>query len=171
MSIFTSMRSLSRAARHAAPLLLAGVAGCAALGEVFREPDVDLQRVVLRSLSITGGSLDHVLGVYNPNQFDLRGTELRVGFDVEGSHVGDVTYADDFTVQRGDTSVVTLPLRFTWTGVSGAVRTALERGDVPYTMRGEATLDTPIGPRTIGFSGSGRVPLTRAINSAAPGGE
>lgn len=158
-------------ARVLLPVLLAGSVACTALQHYFQEPDVRLERVVVRSVGLTGGNLDLVVAVYNPNRFALRGTELRVGFDVEDSHVGDVTYRDEFTVQQGDTTQVTLPLRFEWTGVGGALRSALERGEVPYTMNGEALLETPIGARTVGFSRSGRVPLTRTSSgTAAPGG-
>ena len=51
------------------------------------------------------------------------GTKLQVGFDVEESHVGDLTYDNDFQMQKGDTTVVTLPLQFTWNGLAGAAQT------------------------------------------------
>ena len=79
-------------------------------------------------------------------------------------------YEDEYTVQQGDTTLVTLPLRFEWAGVSGALRTALSSGDVPYTMRGQARLDTPIGARTVNFTRSGRVPLARAAGVTIPSG-
>jgi LEA14-like dessication related protein len=158
------------AARRIFPVLLLMAAGCAAITEIFREPDVQLQRVVVRGVSLTGGNLDLLVQVYNPNAFDLRGTDLQVGFDVEGTHVGDVRYEDDYTIQQGDTAVVTLPLRFDWAGVGSAFQAALASGDIPYTMRGQARLDTPIGPRTVNFTRSGRVPLARAAGVAVPGG-
>ena len=135
-----------RVVRLTVPALILAATACAGIPDLFREPDVQLQRVVVRGIGLTGGNLDLLVQVYNPNQFDLRGTDLQLGFDVEGSHVGDVRYEDEYTVQQGDTTLVTLPLRFEWAGVSGALRTALSSGDVPYTMRGQARLDTPIEP-------------------------
>ena len=152
------------------PALLLGAAACAGMPELFREPDVQLRQVVLRSVGLTGGTLDLMLQVYNPNRFDLRGTDLRVGFDVEGSHVGDVRYEDEYTVQQGDTTVVTVPLRFEWAGVGNAFRSGLTSGDIPYTMQGEARLDTPVGAHTVNFTRSGRVPLTRAAGVIVPSG-
>lgn len=104
----------------------------------------------------------------NTNGFDLRGTRLEAGFDVEGSHVGTVTYDDEYVVPKRDTTVVTLPLRFEWKGVSSAFRSALEYGDIPYTMKGQATLETPIGRQVVPFTLSGRAPLTRT-GSVRPG--
>ncbi|HEX6107239.1 MAG TPA: LEA type 2 family protein [Gemmatimonadales bacterium] len=150
-----------RLGKAAAWLGMISLGACAGIGDVLREPDVQLNRVVVRGVGLTGGTLDLVVGVYNPNSFDLRGTELRVGFDVEDSHVGDVEYRSEFAVQRGDTTTLTLPVRFEWAGVGSAVRTALGYGDIPYRMKGEVALQTPFGRRSVPFSRQGRVPLTR----------
>ena len=127
----------------------------------FREPRLHLDRVIVRGVGLTGGNLDLVVNVANPNRFDLRGTKLEAGFDVEGSHVGTVTYTDDYVVPKGDSTIVTLPLRFEWKGVGSAFRSALQYGDIPYTMKGQATLETPIGKQVVPFTLSGRAPLTR----------
>ena len=137
------------------------LAGCAGIGETLKPPEIHLDRVVLRGLNVTGGVLDLQLGVLNPNRFDLQGTKLQVGFDVQGSHVGDIEHQDEFQIQKGDTTALSLPLRFNWSGVSGAVRSALGSGDLPYTLKGQLTLRTPFGPRVVPFTKEGRAPLTR----------
>jgi LEA14-like dessication related protein len=142
-------------------LAVVALAGCAGVGDILKEPEIRLDRVIVRGIGLTGGTLDLVVGVHNPNSFDLRGTELRVGFDVEDSHVGDVAYREDFQLQRGDTTILTLPVRFEWTGVGSAVRAALGYGEIPYRMKGEVSLQTPFGRRSVPFSREGRAPLTR----------
>jgi LEA14-like dessication related protein len=136
-------------------------AGCAGLSGVFQDPDVHLDRVMLRNVSAAGGTLDLLVGVHNPNRFDLRGIRLQLGFDVEDSHVGDLEYGDEFRVQQGETTVLRLPLRFTWSGLAGAARTALGAGELPYTLKGQLTLDTPLGLRKVPFTRDGRVQLAR----------
>lgn len=145
-----------------APALVALLAGCAGVGDFFQEPDVRLAHVVVRSVGLTGGTLDFAVDVHNPNRFDLRGTELRVGFDVENSHLGDVDFSQDFAVQRGDTTRLTLPVSFQWAGVGSAVRAALGYGQIPYKMAGEISLQTPFGARAVSFSREGRAPLSRS---------
>ena len=140
---------------------LAGAMACAGLPSNFLDPEVQLREVIVRGVGLTGGSMDLRLDVYNPNRFDLRGTRLQLGFDVEGSHVGDITYTDEFQIQKGDTTTVVLPMRFNWNGVSAAVRAALGYGDIPYKMRGQATVRTPLGDKVIPFTREGRAPLTR----------
>lgn len=139
---------------------LVTLAGCAGIGDLFTEPEVRLDRVILRSIGSTGGALDLVVGVHNPNRFDLRGTKLQLGFDVENSRVGDVTYEDDFEISQNRTTTLTLPVTFTWAGVGTAVRAALSYSEIPYQMKGQATFRTPWGPRVVAFTHNGRIPLT-----------
>jgi LEA14-like dessication related protein len=136
--------------------------GCAGLSDLFKDPDVHLNRVVIRGASLTGGTLDLVIGVMNPNHFELKGTEVQLGFDVQDTHVGDVDYNSDFQVPQGDSTLLTLPVSFTWSGVSAAVRAALTSGDIPYKMKGQLTLETPLGRRSVPFSREGRAPLMRS---------
>lgn len=138
------------------------LAGCAGLPGVFKDPDLGLQRVAVHGVDLTGGTMDLVVGVYNPNGFDLHGTKVQLGLDVEDSHVGDLEYTQDFQVQKGDTTVLVLPLRFNWNGLAGAVRTALGYGELPYTLKGQLTVETPLGNRQVPFTHQGRAPLTRA---------
>lgn len=142
-------------------LVTAVLAGCAAVGNALRNPEVELQRVVVRDVGVRGGNLDLELGFENPNPFDLRGTEIALGFDVEGSHVGDVRYTDDFSLERGGRTTLTLPLRFEWAGVGSALKAALSTGEIPYTMKGQLTIQTPWGAQDVPFTGEGRVPLSQ----------
>jgi LEA14-like dessication related protein len=146
-----------------------GVAGCAGLPIGLKDPDVHLDRVVVRGVGLTGGTMDLIVGVYNPNEFDLAGTKLQVGFDVEQSHVGDVTYDSKFQMQKGDTTTLTLPVQFTWNGLASAARTALNSGELPYTLKGQLSIETPVGEQSIPFTREGRAPLSRIAGAVAPG--
>jgi LEA14-like dessication related protein len=97
----------------------------------------------------------------NPNAFDLRGTGVELGFDVEGSHVGDLRYTEDFSLNKGGRTTLTLPLRFEWAGVGSALRAALTYGEIPYQMKGQISLQAPWGAHSVPFTREGRAPLTR----------
>jgi len=152
-------------------MLLLWSAACSGLGLNFREPDIQLDHAVLRGVGLTGGNLDLVMKVENPNNFTLQGTKLQLGVDVEGSHLGDITYDNDFTVSENGQTTITLPLTFGWAGVGSAVRAALSYGDLPYKMNGQATLRLPGGVKTVvSFTHEGRAPLIRSGgNVAIPG--
>src|SRR6266498_3834569 len=81
-----SMFPLSRVPFPAALLCVA----CATLGRLsFKEPDLELEQINLTGLGLTGGTLDLVFDVYNPNDYRIRSTRLDVGIDLEGTHFGD----------------------------------------------------------------------------------
>lgn len=151
----------------ALPALAVGICGCAALGNTLKEPDIRLDRVIVREVGIRGGNLDLMVEVDNPNAFDLRGTEVELGLDVEGSHVGDVRFDDEFTVDKGSLTTLTLPLRFEWAGVGSALRTALASGELPYEMKGQIKVQIPWGAHSVPFTRAGRAPLTR-VGGALP---
>ena len=134
--------------------------GCSGLKDLFTEPAFRLERVVVRDVGLQGGALDLIVGVDNPNQFDLHGTGLEAGFDVEQSHLGTVRLTDDFAVTKASVTTLTLPLTFEWAGVGTAVRSALGSGEIPYSMKGQARLETPFGGYDVPFEGQGRVPVT-----------
>lgn len=157
---------LPRHARWIVSAVLLG--GCAGLPAFFKDPDLKLQRVVVQGVGLTGGTMDLVVSVHNPNSFDLRGTRLQVGFDVEGSHVGDVEYTSSFQVQKGDTTAVTLPVQFSWNGLAAAARSALGSGELPYKIAGQLTVETPFGDRRIPFTREGRAPLSRVGRFVVP---
>jgi LEA14-like dessication related protein len=147
--------------------LLTPIGACSAIADIFKEPNVQLDRVVVPGVGVTGGNLDLIVKVDNPNNFTLQGTRLEVGFDVEGQHLGDIAYDDDFSVTENGTTTLTLPLNFGWAGVGSAVRVALGYGELPYKMKGQVELRTPWGRKEVPFTREGRVPLTRAAGNIA----
>jgi LEA14-like dessication related protein len=153
--------------RIAESVAVLSLVGCAGLGANFKEPDVRLDHAIVRGVGLAGGSLDLIVKIQNPNNFTLQADKLEVGIDVQGSHLGDITYDDDFAVTQNGETTLTLPLRFGWFGVGSAVRAALGYGDLPYTMKGQATLKLPGGAHTVvSFTREGRAPLTRIRDSA-----
>lgn len=145
--------------------VLAGLAcltmACATVGRaVFREPVVEYRDARLRGLGLTGGSLEVVLGVYNPNSFRLDGSRLTYTVLIDSVPLGSGAYDDNFTVERGDTAVIILPLDFSYSGLGVAGRQLLERGVVEYRVTGDITVGTPLGRFTRPYAGRGRVTMT-----------
>jgi LEA14-like dessication related protein len=143
---------------------------CASLGMAkFQEPDIELNTVVVRGLGLTGGTLDLMLDVTNPNNFDLQGTKLDVGLDVEGTHFGDVELEDPFHLPKGELTTVVVPLRFEWGGVGAAARSAMTYGTIKYVLKGTASLKTPFGTEKVPFSRNGSVAVNGARQGAPTG--
>jgi len=147
--------------------LAMSVAACAGIGNHVRQPEIRLDHAVLRGIGLSGGTLDLIVDVENPNNFTLHGTRLEIGVDVEGQHFGDISYDDEFSVSENGTTTITLPLEFGWAGLGSAVKAALTYGDLPYKLKGQAQLKTPWGRTQFPFTRQGRVPLMRSGANAA----
>jgi hypothetical protein len=126
------------------------------------QPDVRLHHLALRNVALAGGTLDVVMAFHNPNQLTLKGTTLSAGLDIEGNHFGDVAFTNPFSLAGRDTTLLTLPLTFRWSGMASAARSVLDYGAVNYAISGTFSVNTPVGaPLDVPFSGQGNVPLLR----------
>jgi LEA14-like dessication related protein len=132
-------------------------AACATLGRgVFREPVVNFRNVEVKGLGLSGGSLDVVLSVYNPNGFKLDATRLTYRLLVDSIDVGTGALEQQFVVQENDSSLVRLPVSFTYAGLGAAGRQLIQSGSVNYRVLGDVTVRTPLGSFTRPYSGTGR---------------
>lgn len=134
------------------------VAACSALGrQAFQNPVVNLRDVRVLGLGMSGGNLEVQLGVYNPNNFRLDATRLTYRVAV-GDDVGLATGALDTrtTVQAGDSTIVKIPVSFTYSGLSTAARQLLQTGAVTYRVAGDVTVGSVVGNFTVPYSATGQ---------------
>jgi LEA14-like dessication related protein len=132
---------------------------CATLGALggFTEPVVNLRNVELKGLGLTGGSMDIVLSVYNPNRFKLEGTRLTYKlFAGDTVSIGQGVLDSRFTVQNNDSTLVRIPLDFTYAGIGNVGRQILNTGTVNYRVIGDITVATPVGNFTRPYDRTGR---------------
>src|ERR1044071_8573633 len=107
--------------------------GCLALGHAgFKDPVVYLRDVRVRGIGLAGGSLDVLLIVYNPNHYRLDATRLTYKVNLAGDSISLANGAIDskFTVNDNDSTVVTVPVSFTYAGIGAAGRSLLNTGSV-----------------------------------------
>ena len=140
----------------AAVVLVAG-AGCRSLGRhMFEEPKVGFKDVKINGVGLSGGSLDIVLNVYNPNDFRLDATRLTYKLLVDSVEFGTGATDEDFIVQDNDSAIVRLPLNFSWAGVGRLGRQLISSGTVNYRVVGDVTVGSPLGRHTIPYDQTGR---------------
>jgi LEA14-like dessication related protein len=135
----------------------ASAGGCAALGRAtFSEPEVQLREFVITGLGLTGGSVDVVLSVYNPNGYNLDALKMTYRVDVDSITLGEGELGERFVVEEKDSSLVRLPVRFTYAGLGAAGRALVTSGTVNYRVRGDFTVGTPLGNFTRPYDRTGR---------------
>jgi len=137
---------------------IAATAGCSALGkQAFKEPVVHLQDVRVNGVGLTGGNLDVRLSVYNPNGYRLDATRMSYNVIVGDSvRFATGTVDNRFTVNGNDSSVVTIPVNFTYSGIGAAGRQLLNTGGVNYRVAGDVVIGTVVGNFTVPYSSTGR---------------
>ena len=146
----------------AASAAIAG-AGCSALGRAaFEQPVVNLKDVAIRGVGLTGGTLDVKLSVYNPNGYRLDATRMTYKVAMAGDSVTVATgeLGSRFTVQDKDSTIVTIPVNFTYAGLGAAGRSLMNTGAVNYHVMGDVTVGSPVGSFTVPYSSSGRFTAT-----------
>ena len=134
------------------------VAACSALGrQAFQNPVVNLRDVRVLGLGTTGGQLEVALGVYNPNQYRLDATRLTYQVFI-GDSVGLANGALDTrtTVQAGDSTIVKIPVSFTYSGLGAAATQLLRTGAVNYKVNGDVTVGSVVGNFTVPYSTTGQ---------------
>lgn len=137
----------------AAATIVGMLAGCAVAGRARLErPTVSLAQIRVTGIGITGGTLDLVLDVYNPNTYELRTTRMDVRVALEDTHFGEVVLSRVITLPRESDNEVIVPLRFTWEGVGAGARALISRGSVRYQLDGRMLVGTPVGDRAVSLA-------------------
>lgn len=138
-------------------VLVLVVGACASLGRAsFQEPLVTFKDARITGLGVSGGSLEIILDVYNPNRFRLEGTRLTYKVMVDSTEFGEGAYTSKFAVDEKATTEVRLPLTFTYRGVGAAGRALQQTGTVEYHVVGEISVASPIGDYTRPYDQRGR---------------
>ncbi|MEO7511453.1 MAG: LEA type 2 family protein [Gemmatimonadaceae bacterium] len=138
-------------------LLVLVVGACASLGRAsFQEPLVTFKDARITGLGVSGGSLEIILDVYNPNRFRLEGTRVTYKVMVDSTEFGEGAYTSKFAVDEKATTEVRLPLTFTYRGVGAAGRALQQTGTVEYHVIGEISVASPIGDYTRPYDQRGR---------------
>jgi len=134
------------------------VGACSSLGrQAFQNPVVNLRDVRVLGIGTTGGQLEVQLGVYNPNSFRLDATRMTYRVFV-GDSVGLASGAVDTrtTVQAGDSTIVKIPVSFTYSGLGTAATQLLRTGAVTYRVAGDVTVGSVVGNWTVPYSATGQ---------------
>ena len=141
----------------AAAVALTAVGGCSSLaGKTFAEPQVTLKDVKLTGVGLTGGSLDVVLNVYNPNNFRLDASRLTYNVMMDTLRFATGSIDQLTTVQSKDSTAVRIPVNFTYNGLGEAGRQILNTGSVNYRVLGDLVVATPLGNFTVPYDRTGR---------------
>ena len=147
-------------------LALIALLAATACGAGLERPEVRMDGVRLGGLGFQGGLVYVSLSVFNPNGTDLSAERLTYDFDVadpggnEDDWVDFATgeYREPMRVAGNDSTVVEIPIEFSYSEVGGVIRSVIDRGTLRYRVRGSVDVSRPLRAE-VPFSKSGTVAL------------
>jgi LEA14-like dessication related protein len=150
---------MRRVIAAAAMLAAATALACASAGgpppPPFYRPAVYLRDVKLGGVGITGGSLDVLLNVFNPNDYGLEAPRVRYRVYVDTVPVARGVYDSDLLLESKDSVKLRVPASFSYLGLGQAGRALLNTGSLNYRVVGDITVSTPYGRYTFPYDRSG----------------
>ena len=146
------------------------LSACSRIAErAFARPTIAVRHVKLKSVGLTGGSIEVGLAIANPNPYPLPVHRAVYSFALaDSTELGRGESPAAFTVPAHDSAFVELPVDLSWQGLRAAARDAARDGTVDYILQGTVTLETPLGNPNVPFQVAGRFTpppsLVRSLN-------
>lgn len=155
------MRTLTITAVTAALALTAACGGSSAPRPYvppvpFDEPIVAMRDVRLAGAGLTGGSMDIVLSVYNPNDYAVQTPRLSYYLMVDTARVASGDYDAIIEVPARDSAQLRVPATFSYASMRHAGKSAASVGAVNYRMVGRISVGTPYGRLSAPYDRMGR---------------
>jgi len=119
--------------------------------EALRTVQISFDGVGVRSIGLTGASLDIRLRMYNPNT--ITATLDRANYDLYGNnnHLGNGVIPQRIDIPAGSSRTVTTDFSLSYGGGAPVIWSALREGRVSWRIRGTAYFDTPLGTISVPF--------------------
>jgi Late embryogenesis abundant protein len=155
------MRTLTNTAFAAALVLVAACGGSSAPGPYvppvpFDQPIVAMRDVRLAGAGLTGGSMDIVVSVYNPNDYAVQTPRMTYYLLVDTARVASGDYDAIIELPARDSAQIRIPATFSYASMRNAGRTAASVGAVNYRMVGRISVATPYGRLSAPYDRTGR---------------
>jgi LEA14-like dessication related protein len=122
----------------------------------FDEPIVAMRDVRLAGAGLTGGSMDIVVSVYNPNDYAVQTPRMSYHLLVDTTRVATGNFDALLEVPAHDSAQIRLPATFSYLSVRNAGRGAAAVGTVSYRIVGHISVGTPYGRLSAPYNQTGR---------------
>lgn len=147
--------------RSALLALLVIVPACASRGAPrapYYRPTVAVQEVKFAGVGLTGGAVDIVLAIHNPNEYALHSPRVTYRLSIDDVHLASGSYRyDDIVIGVGDSARVRLPVSFSYTSLGMRSRAVMNRGTMDYRVAGELSVYTTHGRYSSSYDRWGRI--------------
>ena len=134
---------------------LLALAGCATV----KAPTLQVEKIGKPRVSITGGQLDVVFGVRNPNPEDLLIERLEYELELNGRRVGRGYVSEAVPLKGFERATVRSRADLSFLGVASGVKEVLDEDRVQAKVKGHFYVREGGGTRKLGFDSEAKVDL------------
>jgi LEA14-like dessication related protein len=146
---------------------LLGVLAAACIGRV-RAPIVELTGIRFGGIGLRGATLIAQLDIDNPNDFSIETDSITYEFEASNpsetenwTPVTKGTNTQRIRIDEERKTAVEVPIELSYSGLTGPVRSIMDKGTFNYRVRGKVFLREPLR-RTLPFSEKGNLSLVGA---------
>lgn len=101
------------------------------------------------------------LDITNPNEFAAAIDALDYALALGGQTVAEASLARPASLDPGGSGTIEIPLAFSTVSLGTTVFQALTRGEISYSLTGDADVGTPFGRILLPVASSGQAPVSR----------
>ena len=142
-------------------LLLLALSIClvSCLNMIMEKPSFVIREIVLSPKSFTEANLLIGLDVKNPNRFDLTLKSFDYALFLDNEEIGNGRMEKEILVPSSSTTQVQVSVVAKFKDLGGSLKTIITGRDLPYEIKGKASVETVFGSRDFPFSKDGRINL------------
>ena len=132
-----------------------------ALEQAVKPPIVSLKDYSIAEVSTTHLTVILHLEVFNPNPIGLRLSKIEYTIELAGHPLISGVTTDGLDLQANAASEADVSVNLVYSEVLKVYEDARAVDEIPYTISGKVTIDTPLGPLPIPFKSQGMMPVVR----------
>jgi LEA14-like dessication related protein len=139
-----------------------GLWGCSTFPTSVRKPTVELASVGFEDPTLSAATLVFGIRVDNPNSFAIPLAGLQYNLAINGSELATGVIDDVGRLPKNDKTVVTIPVRLSYSSLYRLARTTADSGKLQYELKGNVSASGIPLPFTLGGNLNLPAPHARA---------
>lgn len=140
------------------------LSGCAVIQNsgLWKQPEIKVSSIEISYLDFERTTLNIGLDISNPNPYKISAGRLDYSFKTDDKEIFAGEQNEPLILEPGKSSIIVLPLTFTFNKIFAAVSEAKDKDMINYVFSGGITLNVPGGGNIrIPFSASDTVPVPK----------
>jgi LEA14-like dessication related protein len=128
---------------------------------IFKEPEINPEKVDLKTLTVGGAEVEVAMNIRNPNGFELKVERIRYEIAFGGHPVGEGVLYEEARIENRAEKVYSIPLLLNFFEVGKDVHGLLQGESLPCSISGEIEINTEWGFLSLPFTLQKNIPIEK----------